>query len=100
MAAPTINVLGVKVGYKTTEFAVAVLTDVGVLAAALSGHLAPQWAGIVAAVSTAAYSASRGLAKLATPVPVIPATVIAAPHATTPSVIVGPAATTTTVTHP
>jgi predicted acyltransferase len=56
-----------KPGYRTTEFAVTVLTAVGALAAALAGQLSPRWAAIAAAVSVAAYAISRGLAKLAAP---------------------------------
>lgn len=52
-----------KPGLKTTELWVTVLTDVGILAAALQGSLPPQWAAVSAAVSTLAYSLSRGLAK-------------------------------------
>jgi hypothetical protein len=48
---------------KTTELWVTVLTDVGVIAAALQGSLAPKWAAVAAAVSTLAYSLSRGIAK-------------------------------------
>ena len=55
--------MGIKPGYKTTELFVAVLTDVGVLAAALQGSLPAKWAAVAAAVSTAAYSIARGIAK-------------------------------------
>ncbi len=58
-----------KPGIKTTELAVSVLTDIGVLAAALQGSLPPKWAAIVAAVSTFAYSLSRGIAKIGAAIP-------------------------------
>jgi hypothetical protein len=50
-------------GYKTTEFWATVALNVGVVAAAVQGSLSPKWAGIAAAVSVAALSISRGLAK-------------------------------------
>lgn len=56
-----------KPGYKTTELLVTVLTNIGVVAAALQGSLSPKWAAIAAAVSTAAYAIARGLAKQGTP---------------------------------
>lgn len=52
-----------KPGLKTTELWVTVLTDIGVVAAALQGSLSPQWAAVAASVSTLAYSLSRGIAK-------------------------------------
>ena len=55
--------MSVKPGFKTTEFAITVLTDVGIVAAALAGNLTPRWAAIAAAVSTSAYALARGLAK-------------------------------------
>lgn len=64
-----------KPGYLTTEFWVAVLTNVGVVVAALAGNLPPRYAAIAAAVSTSAYAIARGLAKLSTPnVPSTPPT--------------------------
>ncbi len=54
-----------KPGYKTSELAVVVLAQVGALAAALTGGLSPRYAAVVAAVSTAAYALSRGIAKAA-----------------------------------
>lgn len=53
-----------KPGYKTTEFAVTVLTAIGALAAALAGQLTPRYAAIAAAISTGAYALSRGITKL------------------------------------
>lgn len=52
-----------KVGWKTTEFYVTVLTDVGLVAAALGGVLSPKWAAMAAGVAQAAYAISRGLTK-------------------------------------
>lgn len=52
-----------KAGWKTTEFWVSTLTSVGSLLAAFGGLLPPKYAVVAAAVSTAAYSISRGLAK-------------------------------------
>lgn len=54
----------VKPGHKTTEALATVLVAVGVLAAALAGHLSPRWAAIASSVSVGAYSLSRGLTKL------------------------------------
>lgn len=63
-----------KPGHRTTEFIITVLTDIGLLAAALQGSLSPRYAAIAAAVSTAAYSIARGLTKLHGPVQVTPVT--------------------------
>jgi predicted acyltransferase len=65
-----------KPGHKTTEFAVTVLVALGSLAASLAGVLAPRYAAIASAVSVAAYSIARGLAKngaTRTTVPVVTA---------------------------
>lgn len=59
--------MGLKPGHKTTEFAVVVLADLGLLAAALAGNLSPKYAALATAVSTSAYAISRGLAKLNPP---------------------------------
>lgn len=56
-----------KPGYKTTEFLVVVATQVGVIAAAVSGALPPRYAAIASAVSTAGYAIARGLAKVNPP---------------------------------
>lgn len=53
-----------KPGLRTTELLVTVATAVGAVAAALEGSLPPKWAAITAAISTAAYAVSRGLAKV------------------------------------
>lgn len=50
-------------GVFTSEFAVWFLTDLGLLCTALAGQLSPRWAAIAAAIATAAYTISRGLAK-------------------------------------
>jgi hypothetical protein len=49
--------------FKTTELLVTVLTDIGIVAAALTSNLSPRYAAIAAAVSTSAYALSRGIAK-------------------------------------
>lgn len=51
-------------GYKTTEFWVTVTTIIGLVAASVAAPLSPRYAAIGAAVSAAAYTLSRGLAKL------------------------------------
>lgn len=56
-----------KPGYKTTELWITVATDVGMLAAALTGELPPKWAAIATAVSAVGYAIARGLAKQNTP---------------------------------
>lgn len=56
-----------KSGLKTTELAVTVLTDVGIIASALAGALPAKWAAVAATISTVAYSISRGLAKNGSP---------------------------------
>ena len=60
-------VAGNKRGLFTTEFYVTVLTDVGLVAAALGGVLPPKWAAVAAGVAQAAYAVSRGLSKVNTP---------------------------------
>jgi predicted acyltransferase len=57
-----------KSGWKTSEFAVTVLTAAAALIAALAGQLSPRYAAIAAAVSVGLYAVSRGLAKVPTPV--------------------------------
>lgn len=56
-----------KHGLRTTEFWVTVLTDLGLLAAALADALPARWAAVAAAVSTVGYSLARGLAKVTVP---------------------------------
>lgn len=56
-----------KPGNRTSEFAATVALNVGVVAAALAGVLSPRYAAIASAVSVAAYSVARGLAKLNAP---------------------------------
>lgn len=53
----------VKPGWRTTEFWVTVAADVGAIALAAEGALPHKYAAVLAAVSTAAYAVSRGLAK-------------------------------------
>ena len=48
---------------KTTELILTVLTDVGVVASALSGVLPAKYAALAATVASTAYAISRGLAK-------------------------------------
>lgn len=52
-----------KPGWRTTEFVVTVLTDIGIVAAAVGGVLPSKWAAIAAGVAQAAYAISRGLTK-------------------------------------
>lgn len=59
--------MGLKPGYKTTEFLIVVLTNVGLILAASASWLPPRYAAFGAAVSTAAYAVARGLAKLNPP---------------------------------
>jgi hypothetical protein len=54
-------------GMRTSEFYVTVATNIGVVAAALAGALSPRYAAVASAVSVAAYSVARGLAKQNTP---------------------------------
>jgi len=56
-----------KSGWKTTEFWVTALAVVGLVASAATSSLNPKYAAIGAAVSTAAYAISRGLAKMFPP---------------------------------
>jgi hypothetical protein len=58
-----------KPGYRTTEFWVAVLVSVGTTLAAFAEWLPPRYAAFASAVSGAAYSLSRGLAKVYPPKP-------------------------------
>lgn len=52
-----------KPGWKTTEFAISILTTVGALTASLAGVLDPKVGAILMGLSTFAYALSRGLAK-------------------------------------
>lgn len=52
-----------KPGIRTTELAVTVLTDVGIVASALAGALPSKWAAAAATVANVGYAISRGLAK-------------------------------------
>lgn len=63
-------------GWKTTEFWVVILTNVGVLGGQALDvlHLPPKYAAIGLAIVNAAYAIARGLAKTGVPnvVPVTP----------------------------
>lgn len=65
-------------GFLTTEFWIAVATDIGVIATAASGVLPVKWAAIAATVASVGYGIARGLAKLAPPVVAVAPTQIAA----------------------
>jgi hypothetical protein len=58
-----------KPGHKTTELLVTLLVSVGALVAAIGEWLPPKYAALAATVAAAAYSLSRGLAKLTLPPP-------------------------------
>ena len=74
-----------KPGWKTTEFAVTVLTSLAALVASLAGYLTPRYAAIASAVAVAGYSIARGLAKVPTPiVPAAAPTTVAPPPPPTP----------------
>ncbi len=53
-----------KPGYQTTELAVTLLADIGILSTALAGALPAKWAASLVVVAHVAYALSRGLAKL------------------------------------
>lgn len=53
----------VKSGIFTSEFYIAVVTSIASISLALSHSLEPKYAVIAAALSSMAYSISRGLAK-------------------------------------
>lgn len=71
-----------KPGYKTTEFLIVVLTNVGVIVAAAADWLPPRYAALAASASTAAYAIARGLAKLNPPKDATPVLVPPAPPTT------------------
>jgi hypothetical protein len=52
-----------KPGWKTTEFAVTVLTAVAAFVASVADYLPPRYAALTAAVIGGLYAVSRGLAK-------------------------------------
>ena len=68
-----------KPGYKTTEFLVWALANLGAILAAWPGDLAPRYAAVITAVSSGAYALSRGLAKLYPPKAVEPTTATPTP---------------------
>lgn len=54
----------VKVGWKTSEFWVMILTQIGSISASLAGFVDPKIATILMAISGTAYTISRGWAKI------------------------------------
>jgi len=58
-----------KPGYKTTEFFMAVATQLGLLISAISNGLSDQTAGKFSAIVAVGYSVARGLAKVFPPKP-------------------------------
>jgi hypothetical protein len=66
-AGTLVPVTHLKAGYKTTEFWVAVLTDLGLILASSTTSLAPRYAALGAAISSGLYAVARGLAKLNPP---------------------------------
>jgi hypothetical protein len=62
LAAP-VTITPVKPGTRTTEFWLTLLVNGAAVAGGLAHVLPGPWAAVAAAVATAAYSLSRGLAK-------------------------------------
>lgn len=58
-----VSSMTVKPGWKTTEFWMTALTNLGLVLAACVGVLPPQYAALAGALSQVAYNVSRGLAK-------------------------------------
>jgi len=56
-----------KPGYKTTEFALAVLTTIGLVFASSASWLPAKYAALGSAISVGAYAVARGLAKVSVP---------------------------------
>ena len=56
--------MGLKPGYKTTEFLVTVATAAGLIAASSASWLPPRYAALGTAISVGAYAIARGLAKI------------------------------------
>lgn len=56
-----------KPGWKTSEFWVTSLSIIGLVASSVAASLTPRYAALGVAISVAAYSVSRGLAKLFPP---------------------------------
>jgi hypothetical protein len=74
-----------KPGFKTTEFALAVLVGLGSFIASVADYLPPRYAAMASAVVVGLYGISRGLAKVPTPiVPPAPPTTVAPPSPPTP----------------
>ena len=59
--------MGLKPGYRTTEFWVTALTVAGLVIASATTSLAPRYAALGAAISAGLYAVARGLAKLNPP---------------------------------
>jgi predicted acyltransferase len=68
-----------KPGYKTTEFAVTVLTSLAALIAAIADYLPPRYAALAASVVAAGYAIARGLAKQPPAVVTAPPTTVVPP---------------------
>lgn len=56
-----------KPGYRTTELAIIVATEVGLVASSAADWLPPRYAAIGSAIAASAYALARGLAKLNPP---------------------------------
>jgi hypothetical protein len=56
-----------KPGWKTTEFWVTVIGEIGAVCAAATGVLPPKYAAALMTISAVAYKISRGLAKINVP---------------------------------
>jgi hypothetical protein len=58
-----------KPGYKTTEFYMAIATQLGLLISAISNGLSDQTAGKYAGIVAVGYAVARGLSKIFPPKP-------------------------------
>ena len=63
-----------KPGYKTTEFAAAVLVALGSVIAAAASWMTPRYAALASAISVGSYALARGLAKNGAARPPVPPT--------------------------
>lgn len=61
--APLVLDSPVKAGWRTTEFWVTVVANLGLVLSAASGALPPPYAALASAASVFAYNVSRGLTK-------------------------------------
>lgn len=73
----------IKPGWQTTEFWVTVLLNVGVVATALQGSLAPKWGAICSTITVAVYALARALTKTGATAPALPL-VVTVPTAAVP----------------